>query len=83
MRGLQRCKIYTNLSIAEDERFELPVRCRTTVFKTDAIDHSANPPFSKQYLATVLTWLVHMKEIKTKQDFLVAPVGLEPTTLRL
>ena len=30
---------------AEDEGFEPPVRCRTTVFKTAAIDHSANPPW--------------------------------------
>ena len=29
---------------AEDEGFEPPVPCGTTVFKTAAIDHSANPP---------------------------------------
>ena len=29
---------------AEEEGFEPPVRCRTTVFKTAAIDHSAIPP---------------------------------------
>ena len=29
---------------AEAEGFEPPVRCRTTVFKTAAIDHSAKPP---------------------------------------
>ena len=31
--------------LAEEEGFEPPVRCRTTVFKTAAIDHSAIPPF--------------------------------------
>ena len=30
--------------VAEEEGFEPPVRCRTTVFKTAAIDHSAIPP---------------------------------------
>jgi integrase len=30
--------------LAEEERFELPVRCRTAVFKTAALDHSATPP---------------------------------------
>ena len=32
------------LHCAEEEGFEPPVRCRTTVFKTAAIDHSAIPP---------------------------------------
>ena len=33
---------------AEAEGFEPPVRCRTTVFKTAAIDHSATPPKGPQ-----------------------------------
>ena len=33
-----------NSFFAEAEGFEPPVRCRTTVFKTAAIDHSATPP---------------------------------------
>ena len=31
-------------TVAEGERFELPEPCGSTVFKTAAIDHSANPP---------------------------------------
>ena len=30
---------------AEAEGFEPPERCRSTVFKTAAIDHSATPPW--------------------------------------
>ena len=30
--------------LAEEEGFEPPVHCCTTVFKTAAIDHSAIPP---------------------------------------
>jgi hypothetical protein len=30
--------------LEEDVRFELTDRFRPSVFKTDAIDHSANPP---------------------------------------
>ena len=33
------------LNLAEGEGFEPPERCRSTVFKTAAIDHSANPPY--------------------------------------
>ena len=32
---------------AEMEGFEPPVRCRTTVFKTAAFDHSATSPLQK------------------------------------
>lgn len=32
------------VSMAEEERFELPVGCPTAVFKTAALDHSATPP---------------------------------------
>ena len=31
-------------AFAEEEGFEPPVHCCTTVFKTAAIDHSAIPP---------------------------------------
>lgn len=45
----KRCKpillIYT--LVAEKEGFEPPVRCRTTVFKTAAFDHSAISPRAK------------------------------------
>ncbi len=33
--------------LAEKEGFEPPVRCRTTVFKTAAFDHSAISPNTK------------------------------------
>jgi hypothetical protein len=35
------------VSIAENEGFEPPVPCGTLVFKTSAIDHSANSPSQK------------------------------------
>jgi hypothetical protein len=38
---------YQALCIAEGEGFEPPVPERTTVFKTAAIDHSANPLFNE------------------------------------
>ena len=38
------CGTCDALHSAEEEGFEPPVRCRTTVFKTAAIDHSAIPP---------------------------------------
>ena len=34
------------IHLAEGEGFEPPERCRSTVFKTAAIDHSANPPYN-------------------------------------
>ena len=33
--------------LAEGEGFEPPDRCRSSVFKTDAIDHSANLPYRR------------------------------------
>ena len=35
--------------MAEAARFELAVRCRTTVFKTAALSHSATLPFVLAY----------------------------------
>lgn len=41
----QHTTIYSGiLALAEGEGFEPPDPCRSSVFKTDAIDHSANLP---------------------------------------
>ena len=45
---------------AEEEGFEPPVPCGTTVFKTAAFDHSAIPPGAK----LVKKYNVHMKKRK-------------------
>ena len=40
-------RVQTRLCLAEGEGFEPPDRCRSSVFKTDAIDHSANLPYRR------------------------------------
>ncbi len=45
---------------AEEEGFEPPVPCGTTVFKTAAFDHSAIPPVAK----LVKKYNVHMNKLK-------------------
>ena len=45
--------------LAEEEGFEPPVPCGTTVFKTAAFDHSAIPPGAK---------LVKKSNLKTKKQ---------------
>ena len=42
LRGLEKML----LQVAEEEGFEPPEPCGSTVFKTAAIDHSATPPHS-------------------------------------
>ncbi len=41
------CKKRLAATLAEGEGFEPPDRCRSSVFKTDAIDHSANLPYRR------------------------------------
>ena len=43
-KSSQTCELF----FAEREGFEPPVRCRTTVFKTAAFDHSAISPDAQQ-----------------------------------
>ena len=45
---------------AEEEGFEPPVPCGTTVFKTAAFDHSAIPPGAK----LVKIWILEVKKAK-------------------
>ena len=45
---------------AEEEGFEPPVPCGTTVFKTAAFDHSAIPPGAK----LVKIWILKVKKGK-------------------
>ena len=45
---------------AEEEGFEPPVPCGTTVFKTAAFDHSAIPPGAK----LVKIWILELKKEK-------------------
>ena len=47
LKQKKRVLIYKTLFSAENEGFEPPVPLGTTVFKTAAIDHSANSPRQK------------------------------------
>lgn len=44
LRTKKACSVAAGFFSAEAEGFEPPERCRSTVFKTAAIDHSATPP---------------------------------------
>ena len=47
--------------MAEEEGFEPPVPCGTTVFKTAALDHSATPPLKVGLADQILYADIHYK----------------------